>query len=176
MRRPPLPVVQDAHVRLGLQHLECVVVVAGRKQHLDELADQRFGQLAVNPAVQADHPTEGRHRVARKRPLVRLERSSPTATPQGLLCLMITHAGIWNSRQQLPRRVEVEQVVERELLAAQLGDHRQHVRACADLGVVGGALMWVLAVGQLEHLLERAHHQRREVLAFSWNQRAIAVS
>ena len=78
---------------------------------------------------------------------------------------MITHAGIWNSAEQQPAGVEVEQVVERELLAAELRDHRQHVRARADLRVVGGALVRVLAVGQLEHLLERAHEQRREVLA-----------
>ena len=79
--------------------------------------------------------------------------------------MTITQAGIWNSREQQPRRVEVEQVVERELLAAELGDHREHVGARADLRVVGGALVRVLAVGELEHLLEGAHEQRREVLA-----------
>ncbi len=43
-------------------------------------------------------------------------------------------------------------------------DHRQHVRARADLRVVGGALVRVLAVGQVGDLLVGAHVQRREVL------------
>jgi hypothetical protein len=67
--------------------------------------------------------------------------------------------------EQQPPGVKVEQVVERDLLAAELGDHREHVRAGPDLLVVRGPLVRVLAVGQLEHLLERAHEQRREVLA-----------
>ena len=113
-----------------------------------------------------DHAAEGRHRVARERALIGLERASaPTATPHGLLCLTITHAGTWNSASSSARGVEVEQVVERQLLAAELRDHREHVRPRADLRVVGAALVRVLAVGQLEHLLERAHQQRREVLA-----------
>ena len=59
--------------------------------------------------------------------------------------------------------VQIEQVVEGQFAAAELGDHREHVGAGAHLRVVGGALVGVLAVGQLEHLLERAHHQCREV-------------
>ena len=57
---------------------------------------------------------------------------------------------------QPPARVEVEQVVEGQLLAVQLRHHRHQVRARARLGVVGRALVRVLAVGQVEHLLERA--------------------
>ena len=78
---------------------------------------------------------------------------------------MITQAGIWNSPSSSRPGVEVEQVVERDLLAAELRDHREQVRARPDLRVVGGALVRVLAVRELEHLLERAHEQRREVLS-----------
>ncbi len=67
-------------------------------------------------------------------------------------------------RQQLARGVEVQQVVEGQLLAAELRDLRQHVRAGADLRVEGRPLVRVLAVGQLELALEGAHDQRREVL------------
>ena len=60
--------------------------------------------------------------------------------------------------------VEVEQVVERQLLAVVLLDHRQQMRARADLLVVRGALVRVLAVRQVGDLLVGAHVQRREVL------------
>ena len=52
--------------------------------------------------------------------------------------------------------VEIEQVVERELLAAVLGHHREQVAARAGLHVVGGALVRVLAVGEVGHLDELA--------------------
>ena len=55
------------------------------------------------------------------------------------------------------RRVEVVEVVEAELLAVQLGHLREQVLAQADLGVVGGALVRVLAVLELEDLLVVAH-------------------
>ena len=62
------------------------------------------------------------------------------------------------------RRVEVDDVVERQLLAVVLLDSRQDVRAGAHLGVVRGALVRVLAVGQVGDLLVGANVQRREVL------------
>ena len=52
--------------------------------------------------------------------------------------------------------VEIEQVVERELLAAVLGHHREQVAARAGLHVVGRALVRVLAVGEIGHLDELA--------------------
>ena len=67
--------------------------------------------------------------------------------------------------QERPRGVEVEDVVERDLLAVVLADLREHPGAGAHLRVVGGALVGVLAVGQVEHLLEGAQVQRREVVA-----------
>src|SRR3712207_7395648 len=46
----------------------------GREQHLDELLGQGLRERAVDRAVEADHAAERRHRVARERPLVGLER------------------------------------------------------------------------------------------------------
>ena len=101
-----------------------------------------------------------------ERALVGVERVAPSAAPHGLLCLTITHAGDPRSRGRARARgVEVEQVVERELLAVVLAHRRQHVRARADLRVEGGALVRVLAVGQVDDLLVGAHVERREVLA-----------
>ena len=73
-RGAALAVVEDPHVGLASQHLERVVVVAAREQHLDELLDERLGELAVDAAVQADHAAVGGQRVALERLLVGLER------------------------------------------------------------------------------------------------------
>ena len=64
---------------------------------------------------------------------------------------------------QRRRGVEVEQIVERELLAAVLGHHREQVAARAGLHVIGGALVRVLAVGEigdLDQLAEMALGER----------------
>ena len=61
------------------------------------------------------------------------------------------------------RRVEVVEVVEAELLAVELRHLREQVLAQADLGVVGGALVRVLAVLELEDLLVVAHDVVGEV-------------
>ena len=74
VRRAALAVVEDPHVGLGLEHLERVLVVAAREQHLDELVDERLRELAVDPAIDADHAAVGGHRIAGERLLVGLER------------------------------------------------------------------------------------------------------
>jgi hypothetical protein len=66
--------------------------------------------------------------------------------------------------QEPPCRVEVEQVVVGELLALVLTHHREQVHAGAHLLVVRGALMRVLAVGQVGDLLVRPDEQGREVV------------
>ena len=76
---------------------------------------------------------------------------------------MIVHARERELGADLARRVEVVEVVEAELLAVQLRDLREQVLAQADLGVVGGALVRVLAVLELEDLLVVAHDVVREV-------------
>ena len=75
-----------------------------------------------------------------------------------------------------PRRREVAEVVERQRLALVLLDEAEEMRARAPLGVVGRALMRVLAVRELEHAVERRDERLREVVESRWNQRAIAAS
>ena len=62
------------------------------------------------------------------------------------------------------RRREIVEVVERERLAVQLLDARQQVRARAALGIIRRALMRVLAVGEVEHLVERDDERLGECL------------
>ena len=63
-----------------------------------------------------------------------------------------------------PRRVEVEHVVERQRLSVQLRHPREHVRARAGLHIERGALVWVLAVGEVELLLPRRDPVLRHLL------------
>ena len=60
---------------------------------------------------------------------------------------------------------EVVEVVEGELLPVQLLDAREEMAADAALGVVGGALVRVLAVREVEHLVERDDERVGELLA-----------
>ena len=50
LRPPPLGVLEDPHVRLGLEHLERVLVVAGREHQLDEHRVQLLGQARARRA------------------------------------------------------------------------------------------------------------------------------
>ena len=63
-----------------------------------------------------------------------------------------------------PRGREVVQIVEGERPTADLPDTREHVPAEARLRVVGGALMRVLAIGEVHDLLERHDQRLRERL------------
>ena len=74
-------------------------------------------------------------------------RLGATATPQGLVCLMIAIAGSVNSRDQLEGGVGIEQVVVGKLLALKLL-RRGHARPPVAGDVEGGCLMRVLAIAQ----------------------------
>ena len=63
-----------------------------------------------------------------------------------------------------PCRVEVGQVVERELLARELLHPREEVTTDADLGVVGRPLMRILSVREVAVSLEGEDEPRREGL------------
>ncbi len=60
------------------------------------------------------------------------------------------------------RALEIGEVVVGELLAAELLDLREQVPARAELAVVRGRLVRVLAVGELGHLAERERQLLRE--------------
>ena len=128
-------------------------------------SDRCLGQFGFDAAVEQHDAAEGRLRVAGERALVGLERGRSDRYPAWVVVLDDHARRDLELGQQQATGVEIEQVVERDRLAAELGDHREHVGPRADLLVVGGALVGVLTVGQLEHLLEGAHEQRREVLA-----------
>src|SRR5205823_14634865 len=55
---------------------------------------------------------------------------------------------------QKSRSRKVVHVVEGQRLAVQLLDAGQQMSTSAALGVVGGALMWILPVREVEHLLQ----------------------
>ena len=137
---------------------------------------QLLGRRLVDPAVEGDDAAEGAERVAREGALVGLQRGRAERRAARVVVLDDHARGDLELAHHGARRVEVQDVVVGDLLAVVLLDLRQHVHARADLRVVGGALVRVLAVGQVDDLLEGAHEQRREVLAPSANQRAIAVS
>ena len=160
----PLVVLEDAHVRLGLEQLERLVGVARGEQDLAELLDEQLGQLAVDRPVEADDAAERRLRIAGERALVGLARRAADRDPARVVVLDDRAGRDAELVDQQAARVQVEHVVEREVLARDLLDHREHVHARADLRVVGGALVRVLAVGEVGHLLVRRHQQRREVL------------
>ena len=89
---------------------------------------------------------------------------------------MITQAGHLELGQELAAESRSSRLLNDRSLPCELVDHRQEVRPSPDLDVVGGALVWVLAVAELEHLLEGTDDQRREVSRLLRNQWAIAVS
>src|SRR5947207_2139010 len=156
-RRAPatLAIDEDARCRLLLQRLERGLVVAGREQNLDELPDEQIGELLRNRAVQ-DHDASVRgSRVSGQRAFVRvLDRACDRDAAR--VRVLDDHAGgQLELAQAEPRRVQVVEVVVRELTPVQLLDLREQVPSGADLGVVGRALVWVLAVREIERLLER---------------------
>ena len=158
------------------QQVDGALAVARRVQHLDELLGDELGELARERAVDRDDAAERRRRVGGQRLAVGLlgrRREGAAAR----VAVLDDHAGRHRELLHEPRRgVEVEQVVERELLAAVLRHHREQVAASAGLHVVGGALVRVLAVGEIGDLDELAEHGARGTTRVSENQLAIAMS
>ena len=156
-RRGAISRGQQAQVLLGRQQRQRL----GRERRRDHALEEGLGQLApelaVDGAVDRDDAAEGRHRIGLARPAVGLgdARRREMAAPQGLLCLMMAAAGSANSAHEPQRRVEVEQVVVRQLLALQHLGARQRRAGRAVDGVEGRLLVRVLAVAQ------RARQRRR---------------
>ena len=67
-----------------------------------------------------------------------------------------------NSRREPARRLEVVEVVERQLPSVHLLDAGEQVAARAALGVEGAALVGVLAVGEVGDLVEGERQRLRE--------------
>ena len=124
----------------------------------------RARQLGRDLAVERDDAAVGRHGVGGERLLVGLlDRRGDRDAAR--VCVLDDHAG---RQRELPqhgaRGVEVVEVVERELLAAEQVDPGEEVAAHARFGVERGALMRVLAVGELPLALEREQQPGRKRL------------
>ena len=125
-------------------------------QDLHELLRYERGELARERAVDGDDATERRRRIGRQRRAIGVVgRRSQGAAAR--VAVLDDHAGRDCEFLHEPGGgVEIEQVVERELLAAVLGHHREEVATSTRIHVVRGALVRVLAVGEIGHLDELA--------------------
>ena len=118
-------------------------------------------RLRVDGAVEGDDAAEGADGIAAERPGVGLGERLPSATPQGLACLMMATAGEFvELRHQLEGGVGVGEVVVGELLALVLHGGGHAGRALA-ADVEGGALVRVLAVAQRLRELAAERRARR---------------
>ncbi len=128
---------------------------------------QRLGGRAVDPAVQDDDAAERADRVAGERGPVGAEQIVGDGHAARVVVLDddARRALIAELRRHRPRPVQVEDVVERELLAVQLAHAAEYAAACSDLRVERGALMRILAVRQVHRLLVGADEQIGEVVA-----------
>ena len=84
---------------------------------------------------------------------VGVERVLADRHPAGVVVLDDRAGRLLEVLDQAAGRVEVEDVVEGERAAVELGDAREHVAADAGLRVERRPLVRVLAVGEVEHLL-----------------------
>ncbi len=139
-------------------------VETGSEQHLDELLRELLRERPVHLAVQDDDAAVRRGRVGGERLVVRLVRRRADRDAAGIRVLHDHAARQRELTREQPRGREVVEVVERQPLAVHLLDAREQVPAGAAVGVVRGALVRVLAVREVEHLLEREHERRRERL------------
>ena len=156
-------IVEDPHVLLGRQGRERVVVSA-REQDLDELLGQRRRQLGVDRRLRHTIPPNADIGSQANALPVGVERIGPDRHTTRVVVLDDHARRSSNSASSCWPASRSSRLLNEIGLPPQLRDLREHVGGRADLLVVGGALVRVLTIGELEHLLERAHEQRREVL------------
>ena len=121
----------------------------GGDDDLGEHLGDRRGHAGGHLAVARDDAAERRHRIGREAPCAYASAiDAPTAMPQGLACLMIATAGSAWSHGRPPRRVGIDVVVVRHLLALQLLGPASPARRSAGRLVERRPLVRVLAVAQ----------------------------
>ena len=160
----PLPRLKQAHVGLAGKHLEGVLVVCRRPQHLNEHLSQVLSQRQVHRAVYRVHTAKGRHRVTRLGAQVGACQVVAQRHPAWVVVLHDHHGWIIELGHQPAAGVNVEQVVVRQRLTVKHLHAAQQVLGRADLAVVGAALMRVLAVAALQFLREADGKAVGEVL------------
>ncbi len=164
-RMAALRVEQHAHRRLRRQGRARVVVEAGGEEHLDEVLGQSAAERAVDRAIAHDDASVCRDRVGRECALVRLLDRLAERDATGILVLHDHAGGHRELLREGPGGRQVGKVVERQGVALQLVDAREDVPSRARLRVEGGALMRVLAVREVEHLVERRRDRAGALLA-----------
>ncbi len=92
---------------------------------------ERLRERKVDGAVEGDHAAVGALRVAREGAFVGLADAVADGAAAGVVVLDDRARGLGELLDELARRAEVEQVVERQLLAVQLLDALQQVRGGA---------------------------------------------
>ena len=127
---------------------------AGGDHRLHEHLGQRARGRGVHAPVEGDDAAEGGDRVAGPGAREGLLRARAHRRAAGVRVLD-DHAGrLVDLGDQPPGRVQVEDVVERELLALHLARGGHRVEGRPEVAVEGRALVRVLAVAQVLHLLE----------------------
>ena len=138
--------LDQAQVLLGGEALAGFGREGGGGDGFDEELGDFFGGVAVDFAVDADDAAEGGDGVAGEGLLVGLEDGCAGGRAAGVGVLDDDDGGLVEFLGQLPAGVEIDEVVEAEFLALELG--------CAGdaeagaVGVEGGALVGVFAVAQ----------------------------
>ena len=119
-RLRPIGQLQQAHILLLRQHLKRLRLEARGQQHLDELFGESLRARRVNRAVERDHAAVGADRVAGESALVGVLRGLAERAAAGIVVLDDRARRLGEVLDQLARGAQVEQVVERQLLAVQL--------------------------------------------------------
>ena len=147
---------------------ERVLVVAGRDQDLDELL-RRAPRRARMSTVRLRAMMPPKALTGSPANALRYASSPSSPRPRAARVVVLDdHARrplVADLGEHRAGAVEVEDVVERQLLAVQLAHAREHAAARADLRVEGRPLVRVLAVRQVDRLLVGAHVEVGEVVA-----------
>ena len=117
-----LLVDEDADVALLAQDPQRRFVVGGREEHLDEELAHHRGRLGVDRPVDGDHGAEGANGIALVGSFVGAGQLVAEGAAAGVVVLDDHAAGEGELHDERARRVQIVEVVERELPAVQLGD------------------------------------------------------
>ena len=150
--------LDDLEAALGAQDLERLRRVAGRHDGLEEARADGPRRALVDDPVGADDPAVGADAVALERQAERLGQVDHAGQAARVAVLDDAHRRRLEVAGDAPRRVEVEQVVEREVLAGDLVGGADAAAGVRRIGVEGAELVRVLAVAQVGLLLD--HHRQ----------------
>ena len=149
---------EDLEVLALLQERERIGFVGRRDDRLAEGVLHRLRQFLRHRPVRADDAAERGHGVADERALVRAGDVELRRDAAGVLVLHDRHGRLREVGRDLPRGVDVEDVVERRRLPVDLlrSDHRALFLAAQR--VERRLLVRVLAVAEVAHLPQRERH------------------